>query len=305
MKRRDFLQKSIPAATILPALINGYSVKAFGADSPLVQGLMTGVTDTDHVLVIIQLAGGNDGINTVIPVSTYSNYFNARSNIAIPQNRILSLTGNAATGLHPAMTGMQNIFNSGNMKIIQAVGYPQPNFSHFRATDIWMSGSNSDQEVFSGWAGRYLNYEYPNFPVGYPNTSSPDPLAIQIGSTTTLTTQGPVVNMGMSITSATSFYNLVSGTTDPVPNTPAGKELKYIRLVNQQTQKYSGVILNAANAVTQQVTYPTNNSLGDQLKIVARLVKGGLKTRIYMVSFGGFDNHSALTPLYYKRFPMR
>ena len=292
MKRREFLQKGIPAATLLPALINGYSVKAFGADSPLVQALMQGLTDTDHVLVIIQLAGGNDGLNTVIPVSTYSSYFNARTNIAIPQNRILSLSGISASGLHPAMTGMQNIFNSGNMKIIQAVGYPQPNFSHFRATDIWMSASNSDQEVFSGWAGRYLNYEYPNFPTGYPNTATPDPLAIQIGSTTTLTTQGPVVNMGMSITSATSFYNLISGTTDPVPNTPAGKELKYIRLVNQQTQKYSSVILNAANAVTQQQPYPTNNSLGDQLKIVARLVKGGLKTRIYMVSFGGFDNHS-------------
>jgi uncharacterized protein (DUF1501 family) len=136
MKRRDFLQKSIPAATLLPAMINGYSVKAFGADSPLVQALMTGITDTDHVLVIIQLAGGNDGINTVIPVSTYSNYFNARSNVAIPQNRILSLTGTSASGLHPSMTGMQNIFNAGNMKIIQAVGYPQPNFSHFRATDI-------------------------------------------------------------------------------------------------------------------------------------------------------------------------
>jgi hypothetical protein len=77
-----------------------------------------------------------------------------------------------------------------------------------------------------------------------------------------------------------------------VPDTPAGKELKYIRLVSQQTQKYSSVIRNAANAVTQQVTYPTNNSLADQLKIVARLIKGGLRTRVYMVSFGGFDTHS-------------
>lgn len=291
MKRRDFLQKSIPAATLLPALINGYSVKAFAADSPLVQALMQGTTDTDHVLVIIQLSGGNDGLNTVIPISTYSNYFNARTNVAIPQNRILAL-GNSGAGIHPAMTGMHNIFNAGNLKVIQAVGYPQPNFSHFRATDIWMSASNSNQEVFSGWAGRYLNYEYPNFPTGYPNLNTPDPLAIQIGSTTTLTTQGPTVNMAMSITNPTSFYNLLNGTTDPVPDTPAGKELKYIRLVSQQTQKYSSVIRNAANAVTQQVTYPTNNSLADQLKIVARLIKGGLKTRVYMVSFGGFDTHS-------------
>ncbi|MEK7225028.1 MAG: hypothetical protein AAB221_05030, partial [Bacteroidota bacterium] len=78
MKRREFLQKGIPAAALLPAVINGYSVKAFGAESPLVQALMQGITDTDHVLVIIQLAGGNDGLNTVIPISTYSNYYNAR-----------------------------------------------------------------------------------------------------------------------------------------------------------------------------------------------------------------------------------
>jgi uncharacterized protein (DUF1501 family) len=291
MKRREFLEKGIPAATLLPAIINGYSVKAFGAESPLVQALMRGYTDTDHVLVIIQLAGGNDGLNTVIPISTYSNYYNARTNVAIPQNRILAL-GTSGAGLHPSMTGMYNMFGNGMLKVIQAVGYPQPNFSHFRATDIWMSASNSNQEVFSGWAGRYLNYEYPNFPIGYPNVNAPDPLAIQIGSTSTLTTQGPVVNMAMSITNPTSFYNLLNGTTDPVPDTPAGKELKFIRLVNQQTQKYSTAIRNAANAVTQQVTYPTNNSLGDQLKIVARLIKGGLKTRIYMVSFGGFDTHS-------------
>src|SRR6185436_6781046 len=175
MKRKDFLQKAIPAGVMLPAMINGYSVKAFGAESPLVQALMQGITNTDHVLVIVQLAGGNDGLNTVIPISTYSNYFNARSNVAIAQNNILSLSGVSQTGLHPAMTGLQALFNNGKMKVIQAVGYPQPNFSHFRATDIWMSGSNSDQEVFSGWAGRYLNYEYPNFPMGYPNTDNPDP----------------------------------------------------------------------------------------------------------------------------------
>lgn len=295
MKRRDFLVSTLPAAAILPEVINGYSVKAFNVNSPLVQALMRGNTLTDHVLVIIQLSGGNDGMNMVIPVADYSNYFNARSNVAIPQNRVLSIAGVSGTGIHPSMTGLQALFSEGKAKLVQAVGYPQPNFSHFRATDIWMSGSNSNQEVYSGWAGRYLNNEFPNFPVGYPNTDMPDPLAIQIGSTTTLTTQGQVTNMGMSITNPTNFYNLINGTSDPVPDTPAGKELKFIRTVNQQTQKYSTVIKNAANAVTQQAPYPTNNSLADQLKIVARLIAGGLKTRVYMVSFGGFDTHSVQT----------
>lgn len=295
MKRRDFLLNTIPAAALLPEVIDGYSVKAFNANSPLVQALMSGNTLTDHVLVIVQLSGGNDGVNTAIPVSQYSNYFNARSNVAIPENRVLSIAGVTGTGLHSAMTGLQALFSEGKAKLIQAVGYPQPNFSHFRATDIWMSASNSNQEVYSGWAGRYLNYEFPNFPTGYPNPDAPDPLAIQIGSTTTLTTQGPVVNMGMSITNPTTFYNLISGVTDPAPNTPAGKELSFIRTVNQQTQKYATVIRSAANAVPTQGAYPANNSLADQLRIVARLVKGGLKTRVYMVSFGGFDTHSVQT----------
>ncbi len=293
MKRREFLGKS--AAVTLPALISGYTVKALNENSPLVQALLGGTTDTDHVLVIVQLSGGNDGLNMVIPISTYNLYNAARSNIAIPENKILSLNGYANTGLHPAMTGLQNMYNENKLKVIQAVGYPQPNFSHFRATDIWMTASNSNQQVYSGWAGRYLNYEYPNFPTGYPNATNPDPLAIQIGSTATLTTQGPSVNMAMSITSATSFYQLINGTNDPVPQTKAGKELNFIRTIAKQTQQYATSITDAANRVINQGAYPTNNSLADQLKIVARLVKGGLKTRVYMVSFGGFDNHSLQT----------
>jgi uncharacterized protein (DUF1501 family) len=254
--------------------------------------LMQQASNNDHVLVIVQLSGGNDGLNMVIPISNYNLYYNARTNIAIPENKILKLNGVAETGIHPAMTGLQSLFNDGKAKIIQAVGYPQPNFSHFRATDIWMTSSNSNQEIYTGWAGRYLNYEYPNYPNGFPNTSMPDPLAIQIGSTSSLTFQGPQVNMGMSITNPSSFYNMINGTSDPVPNNNAGKELSYIRSVAQQTQQYGATIRNAAAAVTQQVTYPTPNSLADQLKIVARLIKGGLKTKIYMVSFGGFDTHS-------------
>ncbi|HEX6181123.1 MAG TPA: hypothetical protein VFZ47_07725, partial [Chitinophagaceae bacterium] len=215
MKRRDFLRTSIPSATILPAVLDGYSAKAFNSNSPLMRALMGATTATDHVLVLIQLNGGNDGLNMVIPLEFYSNYYNARTNIAIPQNRVLSLAGTNKTGLHPAMTGLQNLYNEGKVSIVQAVGYPTPNFSHFRATDIWMSASDSNDVVTSGWAGRYLGEEYPNFPNGYPNSTMPDPLAIQIGSVTSLALQGPTTNMGMSITDPNNFYNLLSGNSDP------------------------------------------------------------------------------------------
>lgn len=293
MRRRDFLRNAMPAAAVLPAVVDGYTVKAFAADSPLLQALMNPTTDTDHVLVIVQLSGGNDGLNMVIPISNYSSYYNARSNVAIAENRILRLDGYANTGLHPAMTGMQSLYNEGKLNIVQAVGYPSPNFSHFRATDIWMSGSSSDEVVNTGWTGRYLNTEYPNFPEGYPNETMPDPLAIQIGSLTSLTLQGPAMNMGMSITNPTSFYNLLNNVMDPAPNTPMGVELTYIRTIARQTNLFAERIVAAASEVTQQAAYPENNSLADQLKIVARLVKGGLKTRIYMVGMGGFDNHSS------------
>ena len=100
------------------------------------------------------------------------------------------------------------------------------------------------------------------------------------------------LSMGMSITSPTDFYNLVGGVLDPAPDSNSGKELSYIRLIAQQTRQYADAIRNAAYKVTDQLPYPPNNGLADQLRIVARLIKGGLGTRVYMVSVGGFDTHS-------------
>jgi uncharacterized protein (DUF1501 family) len=293
MKRRKFIT-AISAASVLPSLLDGFSFKAFAA-SPLLHALASSANN-DHVLVLIQLNGGNDGLNTVIPLDQYANLSSARSNILIPSAQVLALNGTIATGLHPAMAGFQQLYNNGLATIIQGVSYPTPNFSHFRATDIWLTGSDSDQVLSTGWTGRYLDYEYPNYPVGYPNATVPDPLALEIGSTISLALQGPAVSMGMSITDPTNFYNLINGIQDPAPNTNYGKELTYIRQVSQQSQAYSTVIVNAANNVTQQSpNYPAagTNSLADQLKIVARLIAGGLQTKIYMVNLGGFDTHAA------------
>ena len=291
MKRRDFI-KTAPVA-ILPAFLSGLSVKAFGA-SPLMAALSA--ANNDHVLVLIQLVGGNDGLNTVIPLDEYSILSAARSNILIPQNRVLTLNGTSTVGLHPSLTGLQQLYNNGKLHIVHDVGYPDPNYSHFRSTDIWLTGANSNQVLSTGWNGRYLNYEYPNFPTGYPNTDMPDPLAMQIGYFMSPVFQGPSVGMAMSVADPSSIYSLVNGLPDPAPATPAGDELTYIRQVAQQTNQYAGVITTAWNSVTTtQLTYPTNNNLGDQLKVVARLIAGGLKTRVYMVSMssdGSFDTHA-------------
>jgi uncharacterized protein (DUF1501 family) len=117
--------------------------------------------NNDHVLVLIQLVGGNDGLNTVIPLDEYSILSAARSKILIPQNRVLTLNGTTTTGLHPSLTGLQQLYNNGKLHIVHDVGYPDPNYSHFRSTDIWLTGANSNQVLSTGWSGRYLNYEYP------------------------------------------------------------------------------------------------------------------------------------------------
>lgn len=292
MKRRDFLKRTAPAA-LLPFTIGGFGVKAY-ARTPLLDALAASAIDTDRVLVLVQLNGGNDGLNTVIPLDQYGSYNAARTNIAIAENQILKLTD--ATGIHPQMTGIKAMYDQQKVRVVQSVGYPNPDFSHFRSTDIWLTASDYDQYTNTGWLGRYLQEEFPGFPSGYPNAQMPDPLAIQIGSTISTALETDVANMGMAFSDPTSFYNIVNGTgNDPAPDSNAGHELDYIRQVGQQIQLFATPVRNAANKATNKSKlYPAarQNVLADQLAIVAKLIAGGLKTRIYIVNIGGFDTHA-------------
>ncbi len=295
MKRRSFVKSAAAAGTLMPFTLSGMGLKTY-EDSPLLQVLGRRAGATDKILVIIQLNGGNDGLNTLIPTDQYSNLSKARSNVLIQENKVLSLSGKTGVGLHPKLTGLRDMYNAGLVSAVQCVGYPQPNFSHFRSTDIWMSGSNADEVFTTGWMGRYLDMAYPEFPAKYPNATMPDPLAIQIGQVVGLQYMGPTVTMGMAITDPSTFYELVDGTTGQTPSTPYGDELAFLRLVTQQTNQYADVIKGAAakgkNYSTKYTTSGRNSSLSDQLKIVAKLINGGLKTPVYMVSLGGFDTHS-------------
>ena len=294
MKRRTFLRRALPIATV-PFLMNGFSIKAFGKGS-VFEKLLRSANSNNNVLVIIQLTGGNDGLNTVIPLDQYSALSTARANILIPENLVLPLNGTTVTGLHPSMPEIQGLFDNGLVSIVQGVSYPNPNFSHFEATDIWLTGSNAATPPATGWVGRYLDQEYPGYPVNYPNSTDPDPLALQIGSTVSTALQGPSISMGIAITSSSNFYQLTSGNVDTAPNTPAGHELSFIRETSLQTQAYASVIKNAATAQANLSTlYPAagTNALADQLKIVAQLIGGGLQTKVYMVSMGSFDTHSS------------
>ncbi|MBU3741138.1 MAG: DUF1501 domain-containing protein [Candidatus Kapabacteria bacterium] len=290
MNRRDFLRRS-SAAGLLPIVMNGYGVRAY-ANSPLLEAVAAAGCE-DRVLVLVQLQGGNDGLNTVIPLDQYGAYQSVRGNIAIAEAQALKLT--EAVGLHPQMAAVQTMFKNGQIRLVQSVGYPVPNYSHFRSTDIWLSGSDSEEVISTGWLGRFLEHEYPGFPDGYPNATMPDPLAIQIGSVISMGLEGHAANMGMAFTDPTSYYNINNGNTAPGVGARAGQELTFIRKVGQQIERFATPVKNAASRATNKSgKYPAakTNPLADQLKIVAQLIAGGLKTRVYVVSLSGFDTHS-------------
>ncbi|MBK7945954.1 MAG: DUF1501 domain-containing protein [Flavobacteriales bacterium] len=290
MNRRHFLRTSSVAT------LGGFAVQGFA--SPLLQALRKSRAAEDRVLVIVQLYGGNDGLNTVIPLDQYSTLATKRPYVLIPQGAVLPLAGIGATGLHPSMTGMQELWEMGKLSIVQGVGYPEPNYSHFRSTDIFETGANADQLLNSGWAGRYLNMEFPNYPAGYPNADMPDPLAIRVGGPIGPALQYQGVSMGASIYNTNDALNLTGNLYNHPANADrSGGKLSFVRQVQRQTDLYGDVIEAAAQAGCNQSTlYPTGNAPGAELaqalKIVAQLICGGLKTRIYWVSVSGFDTHA-------------
>jgi uncharacterized protein (DUF1501 family) len=295
MKRRNFIKLTAPLA-----VVPFFSNQLFAAAMPhtLRDEALLGALgpEMDRVLVVIQMSGGNDGLNMVLPMDQYTNLAVARANILIPDTAALIL-GSSQTGLHPAMTGLRDLFDQQKLSVVQSVGYASQNFSHFRSQDIWQTGSNAADVLNTGWMGRYLEYAFPDFPDAYPNAVMPDPLSIRIGSGQTLGLQGTEISTGQNI--PTNFNGTLTQLTNlqntSLPAGNAGIELAFLRDQQQYTNQYGTRIVNAWTAGTNLATYPTfvgGQNLSSQLKIVARLIKGGLQTRVYWVSMGGFDTHS-------------
>ncbi len=284
MERRKFLKAS--AVISAPLLFKGIPVLASSAlENNSFEILANAAAACGKVLVIIQMNGGNDGLNTVFPLDQWSKLFNARSNILMKESDVLPLNNNKETGLHPAMPELQKLYNEGQMMIVQGVSYPNPSFSHFRATDIMFTGSSSDKSLVTGWLGRTLNELYPEYPSKYPNKDMPDPLAIQIGSTLPFSLQGSQINMGYSVPNPKDLLDVINATSDPAPNSDYGLELTFLRLMKSQSNSYREAIQKAYNIPqSNAATYPNKNELANQLKIVAKLINGGLKTPIYIVN---------------------
>ncbi len=292
MKRRDFL-KTAGATGVGSFMLQGVPVQ--GMESSKLLRLLSSEDCEDNVLVLIQLTGGNDGLHTLVPLDMYDRLQAARPGFALPENDLLPLMGQDTLALHKKMSHLQNLYSEGKVTFIQNVGYPNQNFSHFRSTDIWLTASDEDVILETGWLGRSMDHFHPDFPNNYPTEEFPDPIGVQTGVFVSPGFLGQSASYGYAIDDPDFFYQLIADTDDTPTDTPYGHELSFIRQTARQSNQYSEVIRNAATSQENlSRLYPPEkeNELADQMKIIARMIGGGLKTRIYMATIGGFDTHA-------------
>ena len=301
MKRRNFL-KTGASLGLYPLAASSLPLGGVSITSPF---LVNPCNVTDRSLVLIFLNGANDIVNTTIALDQLSAYANHRPTTYLPQNQLITLDSGLASnqqiGLHPSLSDFKSLYDNGLLTIIQRAGYAAPNKSHFKATDNWMTGSGGSTNQNTGWIGRFLKDRYPGYN-GNPFLGEPDPLGILIGSTTNTgfhTFEQHNYEINLSGQDPAGFYSLISslsGAPIPnIPNTEHGGKLSFLteieNSVNVYAQRISSTFNNGSNS--SSVTYP-NSNLGNQLKSVAKMLAGGSRTKIFMASKGGWDNHSDL-----------
>ncbi|MGF1656025.1 MAG: DUF1501 domain-containing protein [Verrucomicrobiales bacterium] len=302
--RRDFLRTSVLGASLgwtIPAFLERtfFTLHAQAADS-----LTQGITGRDGpILVVIQLAGGNDGLNTLVPYG-HDAYYRARPRLALGEDRLLKINDELA--FNSRLEPFQDLYDQGLLSILQGVGYPNPNRSHFRSTEIWQTASDADRVINQGWLGRYFDAA----------CSGEDP---EVGLALTSTVPQSFHNesgKGLAVSRPESFgWNQAS---DPSMNeafealhhnddepmegfsvadlasthVESTNNLSFLQRTALDAQLSSAQIQSLAREGKNEVSYPNGNNLANQLSVVARLISGGLPTRVYYVSQGGYDTHN-------------
>lgn len=310
MKRRDFFKHTAPLMTA-PVLLNSTVAQAFNSFD-----LFTSLScDTvrERFLVVVRLGGGNDGLNMIIRPEYDSLYAAERPVVHIPQAQLLSSSESSFNGIkfHPNMGKIKELADKSCLNVIQSAGYQDMNRSHFKATDLWLTGGDGrnneyipdrgeyTSDISEGWMGLYLEHIFEGYN-GTPNAFMPDPLGIHLKGQSLsfgFHTHEPhlaAVNLGSM---QDGFYALLS--EQGISSVGFGQEsfcgnaADYISLVNLETQRYGGRIREVfARGQNSTVDYGSHD-LAAQLKTVARLVNGGSKTKIFMTELDGFDTHVA------------
>jgi len=238
----------------------------------------------NKVLVIIQLSGGNDGLNALVPFEN-DIYYNKRKTLSVPKSDIIRL--NDHQGMNPAMKALQEVYDQGWMGVLNSVGYPNPDRSHFRSMDIWQSASHSEEYLNTGWIGRYLDSSCQG--CGKPYN------AIEVDDTLSLTMKG-MTQKGIAVKDPVKLYN---ATREPFfkEMTDASKSemlnednLGYLYKTMIETYSSADYIHATNKTVDTKGEYP-NSAFAKQLKMISKFIQNGLETKVYYVSLSGFDTH--------------
>lgn len=278
IKRRDFLKTGslATASLMLPQFLK--AMEAPGA-----------LTPNGKALVILQWSGGNDGLNTIIPVRN-DIYYKERPRLGIKRENALGL--NSETGLHPALTGFKSLFDNGNLAILNSVGYPNPDRSHFRSMDIWHTASPAHEYWQTGWLGRYLDAQCSGAAVR--RTAGCSSSALEIDDTLSLVMKGENAN-GLALqdpkklfnTARNPYFTALSGAhglhTEETP-------VEYLYKTMAETLSSADYLYEQSRRKPTGATYP-DNELGRNLKTIASLILSDTDTSVYYVSIGSFDTH--------------
>ncbi len=272
MDRRNFIKRTSLASGGL--FFVPQFVKAFEQNVPQLF--------SNKKVVIIQLKGGNDGLNTVVPFRN-DIYYQKRNGIAINQNNLLKL--NDEVGLHKSLAPLQKLYDKGYVSIINNVGYPNPNRSHFRSTDIWQTASDSNEYLQSGWVGRYLDA-----------TNSKPYNAIEVDESLSLLLKGNQQN-GLAVTNPKLLYQSLKQPffTDVLDHYNdshlSEHNLGYLYNTMINAKSSAKYIYEKSNTSKSSGTYP-KNVFGKQLKTISEFINSGLETQVYYAALSGFDTHA-------------
>lgn len=271
MNRRNFLKQVSLASTaaLLPSFVSGFS-------------LIDNAIATGKKLVIIQLSGGNDGLNTVVPFRN-DIYYKNRASLAQQKSNLIGITDEI--GFHESLIAHSNLYHNGELCVINNVGYPNPNRSHFRATDIWHTASDANEYLQSGWIGRYLDA-----------SKSKSLNAIEVDDSLSLIMKGEMTDgiaaknpkLFYQTTQAPYFKKVVNHHDDAHLSEHNLGYLYKTMVTASNSAKY---LHETSKTFTTKTTYP-KNGFSKQLKQVAQFINSGLQTKVYYASLGGFDTHA-------------
>lgn len=295
MKRRKFLQTTAAIGVgleLAPKLLKGFEEPEIMSQDEFLE--------SDNVVIILELFGGNDGLNTIIPADD-DEYYKLRPNIGIPKEEVIKVNDiyfNKALVEDVNNGGLKRMFEDGRLAIVEGIGYDQPNLSHFRSEDIWLSGinpkSNHKEKLLEGWLGRYFALKLPNYPMQIPE----HPISISVDGAISLMFKSNKGDMGVALTDPDEFYKLGVGLT-PKENLLVGKnnyvnEYNFVHTIARQSEIYSQAVKTAYDIGIKKINgnLYSDSPLSQKFKLISALIAGGLKTKVYFVKLSNFDSHA-------------